>query len=1030
MARFGVSSTPQTSPDVNPHPTSMDSAFRVWRRALSWLVLGLLLRVGSVVSAQGQTGSIRGVVLDGDFGGTPLADARVVNLQTGQEATSGPQGDYLMRDVPAGTYTLIFSREGFLRQAKYNVVVVAGDFVEVDATLEGELSDLDEFVVEDILQLGTGSEAALLQLRLESPALVDAVSSELMSRAGAGDAASALRLVAGASIQDGKFAVIRGLPDRYVNSQLNGVRLPSSDEEKRAVELDQFPSTVIESIQVSKTFTPDQQGDASGGAVNVVLKGVPDVNEVTAKGQWSVNTNVRFREDFPSYNGGGLDFWGRGKGRTGVQNTPGSWRGAVGISDVDSPIDSKWSMAASRFFEIDKDTRAGAFATFFYERDSSYRSGENNRYWIDPDQSSTALTPAYDQGDPGEGQFVTSLFDIREGSQQVQWGGLATMGLETPDHELGLNFLYTFTAQDRAALATDTRGKEAFFPGYDPFDPNHPGNDEDLLLAAPYLRSQTLEYTERKAATLQATGSHLLPFDGGRLFNSLRFGQPEVNWSLSGSQATFNQPDKRLFGVRWTPFPDGDEGPDGETGQYLPFFPAENVNLGNVQRIFKTIEEDSQQLSIDFDLPFTQWDELEGKFKLGMFVDRVDREFRTDSFSNFNETVGDIIRPSDFDDFYSDVWPFESHPLEDAPTDIDYDGEQDITAWYGMFQLPINEDLEVVGGVRVEDSSLTTTVDGDPQAQYINADGLLALFGTDPDAADVDFESEDVLPALSFTYRATSDVTLRAAYSETIARQTFREVSPVIQAEFVGAAAFAGNPNLQLASLTNYDLRMDYEPFDGSLLSLSWFRKDVEDPIETVQRIFADFSYTTVTNYPDGSLTGYELEIRQDLAKFNPRLEGWSVGGNATFIDSEVSLPDEFIIDLTQENYDVPFTRDASNAPEHLYNLYVNLDLPDQGARATLFYTVTGDTLVAGSGISEDRFVPDLYQLEFGTLNFSYAQRLNDRWNLQFQAKNLLNPDIETAYRSDLVTNNNEIAETFTRGAEFSIGVTWSPIRD
>jgi len=112
-----------------------------------------------------------------------------------------------------------------------------------------------------------------------------------------------LTLVSGASIQDGKFAVIRGLPDRYVSSQMNGVRLPSADEDKRAVELDQFPSAVIESLQVSKTFTPDQQGDASGGAVNVRLKGIPDENSLTFKHQYSYNTQVTGRHDFLTYKG-------------------------------------------------------------------------------------------------------------------------------------------------------------------------------------------------------------------------------------------------------------------------------------------------------------------------------------------------------------------------------------------------------------------------------------------------------------------------------------------------------------------------------------------------------------------------------------------------------------------------------------------------------------------------------------------------------------------------------------------------------
>ena len=99
-------------------------------------------------------------------------------------------------------------------------------------------------------------------------------------------------------VQDGKYAVLRGLPDRYVSSQMNGVRLPTADEDKRAVELDLFPSAVIESLQVSKTFTPDQQGDASGGAVNVRLKGIPDETVLQVRTQVGGNSQVTGRGDF------------------------------------------------------------------------------------------------------------------------------------------------------------------------------------------------------------------------------------------------------------------------------------------------------------------------------------------------------------------------------------------------------------------------------------------------------------------------------------------------------------------------------------------------------------------------------------------------------------------------------------------------------------------------------------------------------------------------------------------------------------
>src|SRR5262249_47657930 len=157
-----------------------------------------------------------------------------------------------------------------VRQVWPDVIVTSGALSDVDVEMSGEFTEMEEFVVQDIAPLA-GTEAALLKLRFENPALLDSIGADTMQRAGVSDAAGALRLVTGASLANGKNAVIRGLPDRYVSSQLNGVRLPSADADKRAVDLDQFPVSVIESIQVTKTFTPDQQGDASGGAVDVRL---------------------------------------------------------------------------------------------------------------------------------------------------------------------------------------------------------------------------------------------------------------------------------------------------------------------------------------------------------------------------------------------------------------------------------------------------------------------------------------------------------------------------------------------------------------------------------------------------------------------------------------------------------------------------------------------------------------------------------------------------------------------------------------
>ena len=314
----------------------------------------LLVSIPSIaLASQDDPGSIRGLVMDGDFD-VPLRDAEVLILETNEAQATDAQGRYRFDAIPAGTYTLVFSKEGFSRLLRQAVVVQPGSLVTQDATLAGDFTELEPFIVQGILALGGGSEEALIDLRFDSAAFLDSIGKDFMSKGGFSDAASALRAVSGASVQDGKFAVIRGLPDRYVSSQLNGVRLPSADEDKRAVELDQFPSAVIESLQISKTFTPDQQGDASGGAVNIQLRGIPEETIAEFTMQSSFNSQVAGRSDFLSYTGGGLTQFGSNDGRNiQTDNLGSNWTGAVGVTREDAPTDFKWNASAGTSTVLD-----------------------------------------------------------------------------------------------------------------------------------------------------------------------------------------------------------------------------------------------------------------------------------------------------------------------------------------------------------------------------------------------------------------------------------------------------------------------------------------------------------------------------------------------------------------------------------------------------------------------------------------------------------------------------------------------------
>ena len=970
-------------------------------------VLGLL---GASLAAQQQVGSVRGVVLDKDFN-APLVGAQVGIVETGQKATTTEQGNFLIPQVPAGRYTLVFAKDGYIRQLRSDVLVAGGQLAEVDVALSGDITQMDEFVAQDVLQLGGGSEIGLMQLRQESPALMNAISGELLARSGAPDAAQAIRLVAGASVQNGKSAVIRGLPDRYVSSQMNGVRLPSTDEDKRAVELDQFPSTIIDSINISKTFTPDQQGDGSGGAVDLRLKGIPDEPFfVRYKGQTGWNSQVKRRGDFLSYEGGGVNYWGRDHSRVQqLDNLGGNWDGAVGVSTTHAPVDYKWSAAIGGKEELDNGIRVGGFANLFYERSSSfYDNGIDDSYWVET--PGAGMTPKASQGAVSQGDFKTALFDVTQGKQQVKWGTLGVLGAETENHALTLAYLRTHVADDTATLAQDTRGKAYFFPGYDPHDPNSPGRGEPG--AAPYLRLETLAYTERTTDTLQLSGRHKFPI----YQESDARKAPELDWTVAHSNARLDQPDKRQFGSLWVP--GRVAGPIVIPPTWRGYKPSANFTQGNLQRIWKTIDESSTELSVDAKLPCEQWTDQLGYLKVGVFQDRLERKFNQDSFSNFGDNSS---FEGGFDEYWSSHFPDEDHAIGASTYDVDYKGNQRIAATYAMLDLPLFSMVKAVGGVRFESTHIGVVNAPEADATWFPP-GSSAPTTLNPGDADVSFGQHDALPALSLEFTPIEEISFRASWSKTVARQTFKEITPIIQQEYLGAPIFIGNPELRMSELHNYDLRVDYTPYQGGLVSAAWFEKDIDDPIEYVQRLYT-FDFTTAVNYPKGHLSGWEFEVRQDLGHLFEPLEGFSIGANATFIDSKVTLPEDEALGFESPAIQAPMrSREMTNAPDHLYNLFLTYDSEHTGTKFGIFYTIQGDTLIAGAAESNGNYVPNVYAKEYDTLNLSVAQRIATGIELQLGAKNLTNPEISSVYRSPYI--GDDVRKTsYTRGVEYTIGI-------
>lgn len=997
------------------------------------IVLGLFLL--PVFGFAQQSGSIRGTVFDREFN-APLAGAQVTIIETGEKITVTDEGNYLFSPVAPGNYTLVYSKEGYARQVNAQVAVSAGQMTEAEASLSGEFTEMEEFVVQD-LATGGETEAGLLSLRQDSAGIMDAIGSEMMKKAGASTAAAALTLVSGSTVQDGKYAVIRGLADRYTSTLVNGVRLPSADPDKRAVHLDQFPSALIESMQVTKTFTPDQQADASGGGINMVTRAVP--KELVASVSYGIeyNDQITGNDKFRTNGRDTMNYWGKPSRNMDLPqrsaslptvNVNGTFTdGEKQIAEIMknnlSPVvgtktkapgpNQSWAVTLGDSKSWDSGLKVGGLATYSYSHKySGYFEGQNNAFNL-----------------PSGGTQLESRRLSREdkGEEEILTGGFATLGAEFRDlHKVSISYMNNHVGKESSSQRIQDRPTDA----------------ETGLDVNPRFR-QEIQYSDRTTDTLQYHGSHVLGPDRtglAELFGGgLSIGYPVWDWTLAQSSSVQNEPDHTVFDVQY----------DAASSLY---------QFVSLKRSWRRIEEESDQKFTDLKIPFEAFSRREkGYLKSGFFLDQVERTFEQDRLIYARTTRSaalnaiknlygiDLTKGSPdplWESFetlpgwaghltgspaYPDLFGYYIRPDNDPPT-IDYTGMQEFKAWYGMADIPVWNRVHVIGGARCEWTSISTDVDVKHSSNqlilYYIPETLKPkmLPGGKFDEKDLgaDLQMYHVLPSLGFSLEPVDKLFFRANWSRTIARPTFKELAPVPSPD-ENADYFMGNPALKLSEIENYDLRLEWFPRPGDVIAVSWFRKNIADPIDRMLiEVGANDLYMIPDNYKSATLSGLEFECRQGLDLFHPGLEGLSIGGNFTLMESTVTYPQQLIDDVS--GFSGNKSRPMAGQPDYLLNLNTTYDNKDRGFSCGLFYTLTGEKLVSGeSAPGGAKYTPSVFEEPVGTLGFTASQKIFKHFKLGFKASNLLDPSIRQVYR---YRGEEEVRREYKRGISYSISIS------
>lgn len=930
-----------------------------------------------------DSGSISGVVVE-SWQGKPLAGATITLRGTTLATTADAQGRYTLSPVAPGEHVLRFSKSGYATATVTDVRVIAGQVTKLDGNLRPEFFDLEEYdVTAEEFQEQT---IAILEERSSSAALMDSIGSDQFAKLGSGDAAEIMTKVTGVTIAEGKYAVIRGLSDRYTLTLLNGAELPSADPYRRAVQLDLFPAEMIDRMLVSKTFTPDMPGGFAGGSANIITKSFPDRFVFSFSTAAGYNTQTTLNDRFLSYNGSSTDWLALDDGTRELPplaaNTPPNQM-------PQAPFDASQAALAeqlNRAFENHQlaptpdralfnhefslslgdtlklfDRRLGFFAGINYDRDFKfYENGRRARYegGINFDTYEFGLIPRLD------------LHDTRA-VEEINQGAVASLSFEfNPEHEIGFTYLHNQAAEKQARRLSgyENRVSEEFPGGY--FD------------------TSVLSWTERNLAAYQFRGRHELP----------ALHQARTDWLVSLASTSQDEPDLRFFSFYGIPQSDG----------ATHYIFSNNFQPTYPTRYYRTLTEENINFKIDETIPFDLWNGLEAQVKSGFFYSGSDRAYQERSFqylsqNNFDPftTEGDGNRFLTEENLRRKTGNTFDRYVANYPINFDYTGEFNVTAYYGMLDLPVFSKHRLIAGARLESTDL-------------GVDTLNKNTGVSETSA---IQQTDALPAVSWVWNLITNMNLRASYSQTVARPTYREISPAITFDFVGGEQLVGNPDLQLSHVQNYDLRWEWFPRPGEVLSLGLFYKTIENPIErTLLGIDSRASYV---NSESAALLGVELEARKQLDFIDDLLKDFSIGFNFAYIESEV--PRSPVERENRERFGFPTKASRPLFDQAPY--IVNADLTWSQARLGTTATV-GVTYAAARLAFVNLDAPDIYEQSGPQLDFILTQRLGKGWDLKFSAKNLLDPDFKHIYDPQ-DTSSEFIYASHRKGMTFKLGLAY-----
>lgn len=926
-----------------------------FRRSL--IAAGLFMCAGLAANSAIAENTLRGYVTEAS--GAPLAGARVSVSGTSQSAFTDRTGRFVIRNVDGSDVELTVSYVGYDEKLT-RVDPTSADAEKLTIALGDRGLQMEEIRV-------VSQRIAINDARnryRSADGISNFVSADDVGQFVDQNVAENLQRLPGVSITrdqgEGRFVTVRGVGAGLTNVTINGMRIGTPEDGSRAVPLDIIPSGSVDLLEINKVPTLDMPGDAVGGTVDV-RSGSPfaRLGDKNFDYRTELSYNKLGKETNPA---GGLNYSNVFSVAGGADNLG----IAAGINYQQRQIESDNLEAEYDYVEVDGVERLVPIEVqqrkYFVDRERlganlnvEYRPDERNMYSVD------ALFSRFTDAEVRQ----RSIFVLEDGDLTSFDG---RRGRYESIDEDGFRRRIRNRTKEQDTIAISFRGEHLRDDWTFDYQVGHSITRESV----------PDEYEGR----FEKTGD---PLDADFVMGS---GMVQTVFSSGGVPDTsFNMNSGYVLDrVVVEPIKVDDDDTNFS-------FNAERANaFGN----------EALTLKAGVDVRMKKKDSDVDEFELRDVPDLDLNQFTTAAPSYGLGDLGPGISASQFLNFFFDNRDQfkERSKDEDENRQLrlgpDFVADEDVYAGYVMATLDQGP-WRFSTGVRVEH----TDYSADGNQIEIDADGNVTVSDS-----SVSSDYNNILPAFHVRYEPQDDVVFRAAYTKTVSRPSFKDISPRFEIDRDDLEIEAGNPDLDPYESNNFDLLLDWYPDNNAVVSLGLFYKDVDnfsaDFTTRGEGPFQDFEVTRPVNSEDAQIFGLEANAEFGMELFSPALAGFLIGANATMLDTEFSFAER-----PGETFRLP------GSVHRNANFYVGYETGPLSAR--LSYSNRGKFLdEVGADANFDIWVAESTQLDL-VVNY----RLTEAFNLRFEASNLTDDPLEL-YQG----NKGNTFQFEEYGLTYSIGLT------